>query len=61
MADNHSTFDKNGIPLRWYNIVADLTDRPHPPLNPVTRQPLKPEDLHDLFPKVPKIPIRWEI
>ncbi len=37
------------IPRYWYNIQADMTNKPMPPLNPVTRQPLKPEDLYPIF------------
>ena len=36
------------IPTAWYNIVADMENKPLPPLNPKTKEPLKPEDLTDL-------------
>ena len=39
------------IPTAWYNIVADMENKPHPPLNPKTKEPLKPEDLYPLFAK----------
>ena len=32
------------IPRFWYNIQADMKNKPLPPLNPATKQPLKPED-----------------
>ena len=32
------------IPTAWYNIVADMENKPLPPLNPKTKEPLKPED-----------------
>ena len=37
------------IPTQWYNIQADMVNKPMPPLNPATRQPLKPEDLFPIF------------
>ena len=33
------------IPRQWYNIQADMVNKPLPPLNPSTREPLKAEDL----------------
>ena len=41
--------DEDEIPRQWYNIQADMTTRPMPPLNPATHQPLKPEDLYPIF------------
>lgn len=38
------------IPHQWYNLVADLSIKPPPPLNPNTFEPIKPEDLSPLFP-----------
>ena len=37
------------IPRFWYNIQADMKNKPLPPLNPATKQPLKPEDLYPVF------------
>ncbi len=37
------------IPTHWYNIQADMPNKPLPPLNPATGQPLKPEDLFPIF------------
>ena len=37
------------IPRYWYNIQADMVNKPMPPLNPATKQPLKPEDLYPIF------------
>ena len=34
------------IPKYWYNIQADMVNKPMPPLNPATKEPLKPEDLY---------------
>ncbi|XP_021760050.1 uncharacterized protein LOC110724866 [Chenopodium quinoa] len=39
------------IPKHWYNITADLSVKPAPPLNPRTFEPVKPEDLEPLFPE----------
>ena len=39
------------IPKFWYNIQADMKNKPMPPLNPKTKEPLKPEDLYPLFAK----------
>ena len=37
------------MPIQWYNVVADMPNKPLPPLHPGTKQPLKPEDLYPLF------------
>ena len=39
------------IPRFWYNIQADMKNKPLPPLNPATKEPLKPEDLYPIFAK----------
>jgi len=39
------------IPSKWYNIMADMTTKPMPILNPGTKQPMKEEDLYPLFAK----------
>jgi len=38
------------MPREWYNIAADMPNQVPPPLHPVTRQPVGPEDLAPLFP-----------
>ncbi len=38
------------IPTAWYNLAADLSVPPPPPLHPGTHQPAGPEDLAPLFP-----------
>jgi tryptophan synthase beta chain len=38
------------MPKQWYNILADMPNKPLPPLHPVTRQPVGPEDLSAIFP-----------
>ena len=37
------------IPTQWYNIQADMVNKPLPPLNPATKKPLTPEDLYPIF------------
>ncbi|MEM2637125.1 MAG: TrpB-like pyridoxal phosphate-dependent enzyme [Candidatus Korarchaeota archaeon] len=39
------------IPKQWYNIQPDLPRPLPPPINPATREPVKPEELMVLFPK----------
>ena len=39
------------IPTAWYNVIAEMPTKPHPMLNPGTKQPLKAEDLYPLFSK----------
>lgn len=37
------------IPTHWYNIQADMKNKPMPPIHPQTKQPLKAEDLYPIF------------
>lgn len=37
------------IPKAWYNVVAEMPNKPRPMLNPATKQPLTAEDLFPLF------------
>ena len=37
------------IPTQWYNIMADMPNKPRPILNPGTKQPMKAEDLFPIF------------
>lgn len=37
------------IPTQWYNIQADMVNKPMSPINPATKEPLKPEDMYHLF------------
>ena len=41
---------ENEIPTHWYNIVADMKNKPLPPLHPGTKEPIGPEMLMPLFP-----------
>ncbi|MDA8078639.1 MAG: TrpB-like pyridoxal phosphate-dependent enzyme [Nitrospiraceae bacterium] len=38
------------IPKKWYNIMADMPNKPKPPLHPGTKQPAGPDDLTPIFP-----------
>ena len=37
------------IPRRWYNIQAEMPNKPMRPGHPATRQPRKAEDLYPIF------------
>ncbi len=37
------------IPTQWYNIQADMVNKPLPPLHPATKESLKAEDLFPIF------------
>ena len=39
------------IPRYWYNIQADMVNKPMLPLNPRTKEPMTPEDLYPIFAK----------
>ncbi len=41
---------ENEMPRQWYNIIADMPNKPLPPLHPGTKQPVGPEDLAPVFP-----------
>lgn len=41
--------EEDQIPEQWYNIQADMPNKPLPPLNPQTHEPLKAEDLAHIF------------
>jgi len=38
------------MPRQWYNIVADMPNKPMPPLHPVTREPIGADALAAVFP-----------
>ncbi len=40
---------ENELPTQWYNIQADMVNKPLPPLNPTTRHPLTADDLSHIF------------
>ena len=37
------------LPTQWYNIQADMPNKPQPPLNPQTREPVGVDDLSRIF------------
>jgi tryptophan synthase beta chain len=39
------------MPKAWYNIVADMPNKPMPILNPQTKEPMKPEEMERIFAK----------
>lgn len=53
MSDKRKRYllDEEEIPRYWYNIQADMPNKPQPPLNPRTKAPLSPEDLYPIFSK----------
>ena len=42
---------ENEMPTAWYNIVADMPNKPMPMLNPKTKQLLTKEDMEPIFAK----------
>ena len=44
------TLSEREIPTQWYNVVADMPNKPLPPLHPGTKEPIGPEALAPLFP-----------
>ena len=42
--------EEKEMPTSWYNILPDLPKPLDPPLNPMTKKPIGPEDLAPLFP-----------
>ncbi len=44
------TLSEKEIPEQWYNIVADMPNKPLPPLHPATGEPIGPDALAPLFP-----------
>ena len=43
--------EEAALPTQWYNIMADMVNKPMPMLNPGTKEPIKEEDLYPLFAK----------
>lgn len=37
------------IPTQWYNIQAEMPNKPMPLKNPVTGEPMRAEDLFPIF------------
>ncbi|MDR3309110.1 MAG: TrpB-like pyridoxal phosphate-dependent enzyme [Tannerella sp.] len=51
MATKKFFLQENDIPTAWYNVVADMKNKPLPALNPGTKEPLNAEDWYPLFAK----------
>ncbi len=41
--------EESQMPTAWYNLQADMVNKPAPLLNPVTRQPMTARDLEGIF------------
>ena len=41
--------EESEMPKQWYNVRADMTNKPAPLLNPATLQPMSYEDLRPVF------------
>ncbi len=41
--------EENEMPRQWYNVRADMKNKPAPLLNPKTHQPMKAEELEAVF------------
>jgi tryptophan synthase beta chain len=50
MKNRKFILSEKDMPEVWYNIMADMPNKPLPPLNPGTGDPIGPEDLEPLFP-----------
>jgi tryptophan synthase beta chain len=50
MKERKILLSEKDIPENWYNIMADMPNKPLPPLNPATREPIGPEALAPIFP-----------
>jgi len=49
MKQKRFILQESEIPKQWYNIQADMKNKPQPMLNPQTKEPVKAEDLYPLF------------
>ena len=47
---NRIFLSENELPKNWYNIAADMPNKPEPYLHPGTKGPIGPADLSVLFP-----------
>lgn len=50
MKNRKITLSEKEIPEQWYNIIADMPNKPLPPLHPGTKEPIGPDALAPLFP-----------
>ena len=42
--------EEKDVPEKWYNVLADMPNKPLPPLHPGTKEPIGPDALAPLFP-----------
>ena len=49
--------EESEMPTQWYNVRADMKNKPAPLLNPATLEPMKPEELEHVFCKEHRISI----
>ncbi len=50
MSQHKILLTEDEIPTHWYNIIADMPNKPLPPLHPGTKEPIGPDALAPLFP-----------
>ena len=41
--------EESEMPTQWYNVRADMKNKPAPLLNPATHEPMTPEELEHVF------------
>ena len=51
MSTKKFLLQEKDIPTAWYNIMAEMKNKPLPILNPGTKEPIREEDLYPLFAK----------
>ena len=51
MRQHKFTLEEHELPTHYYNVVADMPNKPLPPLHPGTRKPIGREMLGPLFPQ----------
>ena len=49
MATKKFILAEKDIPQAWYNVIADMPNKPMSPLNPATKSPLAVEDLYPIL------------
>lgn len=49
MKQKRFLLDESELPRQWYNIQADMVNKPLPLLNPATKEPLSADDLAHIF------------
>lgn len=51
MKQKRFILQESEIPTQWYNIQAEMPNKPQPMIHPGTKQPMKAEDLFPIFPE----------